>query len=247
MLIALLSDIHANREAFTACLAHAEQSGANRYIFLGDYVGYGADPGWVVDRVVAHVARGATALLGNHDAAVLSSSSQGMNAVAAEAIEWTRTKLNDAQRDFLRGLPAKLEERGRLFVHANPWAPTDWDYVTGPSTAGRALQATDARQTYCGHVHRPALYHMTATGKVMEFTPVAGVGMPLAATRHWLAVLGSVGQPRDRNPAGSYALLDDERDVLTYMRVPYDVETAAQKIRAAGLPLGLAERLLQGF
>ena len=246
MRIALLSDIHANREALTACLAHAEQSGAGRYIFLGDYVGYGADPGWVVDRIMAYVARGATALLGNHDAAVLSSS-HGMNAVAAEAIAWTRTQLNDEQCDFLRALPVKLEEHGRLFVHANPWAPTDWDYVTGPSTAGRALQATDARQTFCGHVHRPALYHMTATGKVIEFTPVAGIDIPLASSRHWLAVLGSVGQPRDHNPAASYALLDDAHDVLTYMRVPYDVEAAARKVRAAGLPIALAERLLQGF
>jgi diadenosine tetraphosphatase ApaH/serine/threonine PP2A family protein phosphatase len=246
MLIALLSDIHANREALTACLAHAEQSKAERYVFLGDYVGYGADPGWVVDSVAAHVARGASALLGNHDAAALSPSER-MNAVAEEAIAWTRTQLDAKQSAFLRDLPARLDEHDRLFVHANPWAPTGWDYVSGRETAARAFQATSCRQIFCGHVHKPALYNMTATAKVIEFTPVAGVGIPLAASRHWLAVIGAVGQPRDRNPAACYALLDDERDVLTYMRVPYDVETAARKVREAGLPAVLAERLLQGF
>lgn len=246
MLIALVADIHANREALTACLAHAEQSGAGRYIFLGDYVGYGADPGWVVDRVMEHVERGAAALLGNHDQAVLSPSGR-MNAVAEEAIAWTRTQLGAAQIRFLHDLPMKLEERERLFVHANPWAPADWDYVTGPAAAGRALQASHTWQTFCGHVHKPALYHMTVTGKVREFTPVSGVGIPLAPSRQWLAMIGSVGQPRDRNPAASYALLDDERSILTYMRVPYDVATAARKVRAAGLPAVLAARLEQGY
>lgn len=246
MLIALLADIHANREALTACLAHAEQSKAERYIFLGDYVGYGADPGWVVDCVMDHVARGASALLGNHDAAVLSLSER-MNAVAEEAIAWTRTRLDTQQSAFLRDLPARLEEHDRLFVHANPWAPTGWDYVSGRETAARAFQATKCRQMFCGHMHKPMLYNMTATAKVIEFTPVAGVGIPLAASRQWLAVIGAVGQPRDRNPAACYALLDDGRNVITYMRVPYDVETAARKVRASGLPPVLAERLLQGY
>ena len=166
MLIALLSDIHANREALAACLAHAEQSKAERYIFLGDYVGYGADPGWVVDCVAAHVARGATALLGNHDAAVLSPSER-MNAIAEEAVAWTRTQLDAEQSAFLRDLPARVEEHDRLFVHANPWAPTGWDYVSGRETAARAFQTTSCRQIFCGHVHKPALYNMTATAKII--------------------------------------------------------------------------------
>src|SRR5215472_17410370 len=85
MRIALMTDVHGNREAFAACLDHAAQSGVDRYVFLGDFVGYGADPGWVIDTVMSHVERGAIALLGNHDAAVLADDDQ-MNAVAAAAI-----------------------------------------------------------------------------------------------------------------------------------------------------------------
>src|SRR6266705_1445695 len=230
MLTALFADIHGNREAFAACLAHADRLEVGRIVFLGDYVGYGADPGWVVDEVMARVERGARAIVGNHDEAI-SSPSDLMNPTAAEAIDWTRAQLDSTQRAFLRDLPLSFEERDRLLVHANAWAPADWDYVIEPRDARRSLQATRCRTTLCGHVHSPALYHTTAGGKVGELTPVAGIGIPLLAPRRWLAVLGSVGQPRDRNPAACYGLLDEDRDLLTYVRVPYDVETAARKIR----------------
>ena len=93
----------------------------------------------------------------------------------------------------------------------------------------------------------PALYHLSLTGKLLEFTPVAGSPIPMLRGRHWLAVIGAVGQPRDRNPAACYALLDDLQNTLTYIRVPYDVETAARKVRAAGLPEVLAARLERGY
>jgi diadenosine tetraphosphatase ApaH/serine/threonine PP2A family protein phosphatase len=245
MLIALFADIHANREALVACLAHAGQSGAGRYVFLGDYVGYNADPEWVVDTVQAHVERGATAILGNHDAAVLAPDAR-MNPVAAAAIEWTRGRLGAAQREFLRRLPFAVEERTRLFVHANAWAPGDWGYVTDVAEAAQSLLATSARVTFCGHVHVPALYSLTE-GKVASVTPASGTALPLSPERRWLAVLGAVGQPRDRNSAACYALFDDARDLLTYVRVPYDVETAARKVREAGLPLVLSQRLEHGY
>ncbi|HVX92249.1 MAG TPA: metallophosphoesterase family protein [Xanthobacteraceae bacterium] len=245
MRIALLTDIHANREALAACLEHAEHQGVDRYVFLGDYVGYAADPGWVVDTVMRHVERGAVALLGNHDAAVLTGT-QGMNADAASAIEWTRGELDAAQREFLRQLPLSAADGDRLYVHANPYAPEQWDYVTDLYAASKSLMATRAHATFCGHVHVPALYHMSATGKFASFDPVDRVAIPLSRHRRWLAVIGSVGQPRDRNPAACYAVLDVERDVLTYLRVPYDIDAAAHKIRAAGLPIWLAQRLSAG-
>src|SRR5580704_6624556 len=102
MRIALLSDIHGNREALAACLEHARRADVGRFVFLGDYVGYGADPGWVMDTLMAEVERGAVAVLGNHDAAVLTDTS-GMNDQAAEALDWTRTKLVPAQLKFLAG------------------------------------------------------------------------------------------------------------------------------------------------
>jgi diadenosine tetraphosphatase ApaH/serine/threonine PP2A family protein phosphatase len=88
---------------------------------------------------------------------------------------------------------------------------------------------------------------MSLTGKFASFEPVDRVDIPLTRQRRWLAVIGAVGQPRDRNPAACYAVLDDERDVLTYYRVPYDIDSAAHKIRAAGLPAVLAQRLYEGY
>src|SRR5689334_25077685 len=110
MRIALMTDVHGNREALAACLEHAAQNGIDRYVFLGDFAGYGADPGWVIDTVRAHVERGAIALLGNHDAAVLVPDGR-MNETAAAAIAWTRTQLDDGHRAFLAGLPLFSAEK----------------------------------------------------------------------------------------------------------------------------------------
>ena len=244
MRTALLADIHANREAFSACLAHAQACGAQRYVFLGDYVGYGADPGWAVDTVMSHVQAGAIAVRGNHDAAVLDAN-QELYDTARTALEWTREQLTDRQRDFLAALPLTIENDDRLFVHASAAAPASWDYVTGPTAAQRSFAATRCRLTLCGHVHVPELYHLGATGKLGAFTPAPGVAIPLTPQRRWLAVVGSVGQPRDGVSAAAYALLDDD-GTLTFMRVPYDAESAAAKVRAAGLPAVLALRLLDG-
>jgi diadenosine tetraphosphatase ApaH/serine/threonine PP2A family protein phosphatase len=246
VLIALLTDIHGNREALDACLAHAERARPDRTIFLGDYVGYGADPGYVVDVVEACVAGGAVALRGNHDDAVGGSDAR-MNETARRAIEWTRSRLDERQRRFLSGLPLTHEEDDRLFVHANAVAPQGWGYVTDRLEAARSLMATRCRQIFCGHLHVPCLYRMAADGLLDEFTPTGGIAIPLLAEHRWLAVLGAVGQPRDGHPEACYALLDDTRNELTYVRVPYDVATAAGKILGAGLPPRLAARLLQGW
>ncbi len=245
MLTALMSDIHGNREAFEACLADARTRAVERYVFLGDYVGYGADPDFVVDTVARFVEDGAVALLGNHDAAVFGTGDD-MNAFAAQAIDWTRTRLDAAQIEFLRRLPLTAEEDDRLLVHANGWAPEGWGYITGPVEAERSMRRTAARLTFCGHVHVPAVYWMTPRSPAVPFAPVAGVRIPLLASRRWLAVVGAVGQPRDGEPAACYALLHERDGTLTYVRVPYDVDAAARKIIAAGLPERLAARLYRG-
>jgi len=245
MWIGLFADIHANREALEACLDHARRSGIDRLIFLGDYVGYGADPAYAVDSVTREVERGAVAVAGNHDDAIANGTA-GMNAVAADAIDWTRPRLNSAQREFLAGLPLTFEEHGRLFVHASAHAPERWEYITSVESASRSFMSTHARTTYCGHVHVPALYHLSPTGKLAGFQPVQAVEIPLLTHRRWLAVIGSVGQPRDYNPAACYGALDTDRNVLVYVRVPYDNETAARKVREAGLSPILSHRLLEG-
>lgn len=105
MTLALFADIHANMEAFNACLAHAEARGADSFAFVGDLVGYGADPGPVLDVVRSFADRGAIVVRGNHDAAALDPASDTMNSMASRAIRWTREQLSDHQRDFLTSLP----------------------------------------------------------------------------------------------------------------------------------------------
>ncbi len=245
VLIALLTDIHGNREALEACLAHAASLPVERYVFLGDLVGYGADPGFVVDTVQEFLARGAVALLGNHDSAAIGRSER-MNDEATLAIAWTRRQLTQVQRDFLAALPLTATDGDRLYVHASAAEPSSWDYVVDERAASRSFAASDAALTFCGHTHVPALFYMTATAKIAGFDPDAAVALPLNPRRRWLAVIGAVGQPRDRNPAACYALYDDGARTLTYVRVPYDIDAAAQKIRDAGLPPFLAVRLAWG-
>jgi diadenosine tetraphosphatase ApaH/serine/threonine PP2A family protein phosphatase len=245
MWIGLFSDIHANREALEASLEHARRAGISRFIFLGDYVGYGADPAFAVDTVMREVEAGAVALLGNHDAAI-STGTGGMNHIAAEAIDWTRPRLDRTQSEFLTRLPLTFEDDNRLFVHASANAPERWEYIISIESASRSFLATRAQATFCGHVHVPQLYHLSPAGKLAGFQPVQVVEIPLLVQRRWLAVIGSVGQPRDYNPAACYGALDTERNVLIYVRVAYDNETAARKIREAGLPEFLSQRLIAG-
>ena len=245
MLLALLSDIHANRQAFSACLDAARARGADRLIFLGDFVGYGGDPEWTVETAIRLIADGAVAVRGNHDQAI-GTPSETMNAAAQTAIEWTRDRLTAAQQRFLAQLPLALEEEDRLYVHSEASQPARWRYVQATPDAARSMIATRAHVTFCGHIHQPALYSMSATARMTSFVPTAGVPIKLLKGRQWLAVLGSVGQPRDRNPAAAFALYDTASCEITYCRVPYDVEAAAQRIRDNGLPPWLAERLFMG-
>lgn len=240
-----MADIHANREAFSACLAHAEALGVSDFVFLGDYVGYGADPAWTVDTIQARMARGAIAIRGNHEAA-LGRDDPHLNDVARASIIWTRAQLTAGQRHFLEDLPLCATRGDNLFVHASASHPDDFGYVTGAETALQSLLATAQRVVFCGHVHVPQLYFMSAAAKVASFEPVPSVAIPLTRPRRWLAVMGAVGQPRDGMPAACYAVFDDSQNSLTYFRIPYDTRTAAAKVREAGLPGVLAERLLRG-
>jgi len=243
MKLALVADVHANREALAAVLAHAAAQGVDRHAFLGDYVGYGADPGWVVDRVREHVDAGAIAVQGNHDAAVAQGPQPSMVADARAVVAWTRARLDARQLAFLAALPLTRIEDDALFVHANAFAPAGWTYLQTRGEAVHSLQATDRRFTFCGHVHVPMLFHLAGSGKAGEFKPSPGTPIPLSPHRRWLAIPGSVGQPRDGDPAACYAVFDDAEHVLTFHRVPYDHAAAAAKVRAAGLPERVAERL----
>lgn len=245
VLLAVFSDIHANRQAFSACLEAARVRGAEQSLLLGDFVGYGADPEWAVDTVMALVEGGALAVRGNHDSAI-GSPREGMNVEAQIAIEWTRGRLGAEQRRFLAELPLSVADGDRLYVHSEASNPARWIYVRSTAEAARSLIATSAHVTFCGHIHRPALYSMSVTAKMTGFVPKTDVPVQLTRGRQWLAVLGSVGQPRDGDPAAAFATFDTETRELTYCRVPYDVDGAANRIRENGLPHWLGDRLRQG-
>jgi diadenosine tetraphosphatase ApaH/serine/threonine PP2A family protein phosphatase len=244
--LALLADLHSNLEAITACLAHARALGAERYAFLGDLVGYGADPVAVLDLVERYAAEGAVVVLGNHDAAAIGSDADPLSPSAQAAIVWTRHQLQARHRAFLGALPLTVRRDNVLFVHASAAAPDRWIYVTGPVEAEESMRAAAADFVFCGHVHEPKLYYTAASGRPLAFRPVAGTPIPTGKNRQWLAIVGSAGQPRDRNTAACYLLADFERSRLTFFRVPYDYRAAAEKIRAAGLPERLASRLARG-
>jgi predicted phosphodiesterase len=245
MRIAIFSDIHSNRQAFEACLAMARQQGAERIVLLGDYVGYGADPDWTASTVMDLVRQGAIAVRGNHDNAI-ADTGEKMNVEAQIAIEWTRGQLGAAQRQFLADLPLTARTGERLYVHADASDPAAWKYVASVEDAAESFAAVRERLIFCGHIHLPQLYSMSVTGKLIRFVPTSEVAIPLLPGRRWLAVVGSVGQPRDGNPAASDGLLDTATHELTYCRAAYDVAEAAERIRKAGLPPHLANRLAQG-
>ena len=121
-----------------------------------------------------------------------------MNAVAQAAIDWTRGRLDAQQRRFLADLPLTHEEEDRLYVHSEASNPPRWRYVQSATDAARSMIATPAQITFCGHIHQPALYSMSVTAKMTSFVPISGIAVQLLQGRQWLAVAGSVGQPRDQ-------------------------------------------------
>lgn len=246
MRLALVTDIHGNREAFAAVLADAADQGADRIALLGDLVGYGPDPEWCVATAIALVEQGALVVRGNHDHAV-SDLSETMSHNAAQAMEWTRPRLSPAQKTFLAHLPLTVKAGDILLVHASANDPGAWNYVLSNLHARPSFAATDARLIFCGHVHVPLLIRRDLGGAVREQAIRVDEPMRLRSTRRWLAVVGSAGQPRDGDPAAGYAVYDSESNDLTFRRVPYDCDVTATKLRASGLPEELALRLVFGF
>lgn len=245
MRIGLLSDIHGNREALDACLASLAEERCDRVVVLGDLVGYGPDPVYVVDRVRELAERGAIVIRGNHDDYV-ARPRRGMSEHAKTAIDWTRTRLDAETQAYLGALPLSVREDDRLYVHASADEPADWTYVDDVDTADRSLQATDARHVYCGHTHVPALFHAMPGRRAQYFRPLPNRPIPFVASRRYLLVLGAVGQPRDRNPNACWGLVDTDEPGVTLVRIPYDVDTTMRKINDAGLPEWLARRLAEG-
>lgn len=245
MRIAFLTDIHGNIEALEAVIAAVEKLGIDKLIILGDLVGYGPDPVEVVERVGDLVDKGAICIKGNHDLAACTSGA-GMTENARIAIDWTRTQLRGPHIDYLAALPIAVRDEDRLYVHASAFKPESWPYIRSVDAAVRSLESTDARLTFVGHTHVPAVFHALRGKNPVRFVPQTGIEMPLSSLRRAVIVIGSVGQPRDGNPAASFGLFDTIERTLTMLRVPYDFTQTAEKIRRSGLPFWLADRLAIG-
>ena len=245
MLTALFADVHSNLAALEACLRHARERGAERFVFLGDLVGYGPDPAAVLDVIAA--IDGAVVVKGNHDEAIeVEPKTRDLNDVAYAVIVWTRVALSAAQRQFLSSLPLVVKEEDVCFVHSSASRPERWEYVEDGDAAQRSMDAARTSYVFSGHVHDQVLYFKTPTGKTASFRPTPGSHVPVPRRRGGLAIIGSVGQPRDGNPAAAYALFDDISEVMTFFRIPYDHLATARRILAAGLPEMLVERIVHG-
>ncbi len=245
MRFAVLTDIHANREAFEAVLADADARGVDRIALLGDLVGYGPDPEWCVDKAAGLLAAGAICLQGNHDSAA-TGRNESLTPNARVAMEWTKSRLTDLHRAFLAGLPLTVKVEDVLFVHASANDSGSWIYVTSASMARGAFRSCEARIILCGHVHIPLLASSDVTGVVRVQKFRMATPIPLIRSRRWLAVVGAVGQPRDGVAQAGYAMLDTGTNELTFRRVPYDASKTVQKMRVAGLPEHFALRLIRG-
>jgi diadenosine tetraphosphatase ApaH/serine/threonine PP2A family protein phosphatase len=242
MRVLIISDIHANLVALEAVLADA--GACDAAWCLGDLVGYGPDPNECVERVRALPQL--RCLVGNHDKAVLDEIDLGVfNSDARSAVRWTRSVMTPAGLDYLRGLPAH-DRCGRYsLAHGSPRQPV-WEYILDCRVAQDNFPLIVTPYCLVGHTHTPVVFHEGPVGQCREGPPAYGEPFPLAGQRLILNP-GSVGQPRDSLPDAAYALLDLDDDVWEFRRVAYDIAETQRRMRAAGLPERLTQRLSFGW
>jgi diadenosine tetraphosphatase ApaH/serine/threonine PP2A family protein phosphatase len=237
---AILADVHANLESLRAVLRDAREQ-ADAVVCLGDVVGYGADPVACVDLVAE---RSLTVVGGDHEHAVTGRLDlEGATPWARASAEWTRDRLDHDHRAWLGGLPLVNEVEDATLVHASPAHPDEWQDLVSAEDGYAAFAAFSTRLCFVGHSHRPATWVQGSWGRAHE----PGVSqVTLEAGCRYVVSVGSVGQPRDRDPRAAYALWDSSARRVALRRVPYDVATARLKIVRAGLPRLLADRLAEG-
>jgi len=240
MKYAILGDIHSNLEALQTVLAHAKQQNCTHYVCLGDIVGYGPNPKECLDIVRS---LNCPVVMGNHDeycGTILDLT--GFNPMAAEAIKWTREQLTEDDREWLRGLKYSRIVEAFTIVHATLDLPEKWAYVFDKLAAAASMNYQRTPVCFNGHTHVPVAFVRTPTG-------IQGgmyIRIKVEVGRKYFINAGSIGQPRDRNPFAAYTTYDLINNQIELHRVEYDFRITQEKIRAAGLPESLAERLEYG-
>jgi predicted phosphodiesterase len=242
----ILSDMHANWSAFEAVLRRARRKRFDAVLVLGDLVGYGAAPNQVVEAVRKLGPRLFT-VRGNHDKVVSGiDSGANFNQTALTAAQWTSTRLTPANLRYVRELPQGPVqiEPGMAICHGSP---LDEDtYVFSDVDAWEIFSTFPVPVTFFGHTHIPSLFSLE--GRVLGVRALRGrTGtIHLQPNGRYLVNPGSIGQPRDRDPRASYMTYDSERRIVRWHRVEYPIEEAQRRIRKAGLPGSLADRLAIG-
>ena len=250
MRYAVLSDIHSNLEALTAVMDRLASERIDRYLCLGDVIGYGADPAACLDRL-----RSCEAVIvgGNHDLACLGKLELAwFNDLAREAVVWTRDQLDFADLDFLRRFPLMATVEPFTLVHGSLRHPSRFEYLLDAARMIDTLTACRTLLCLVGHTHLPCFveYDRVHRRVLRILTKPEELAKALfvedAAGRRYLINPGSVGQPRDGDPRASVAVIDTETRSVSVHRVSYNVAEAQRKIRQAGLPGFLADRLAVG-
>ena len=241
MRVAVVSDIHSNLHALEAALSAIDQDAPDELWCLGDLVGYGPRPN---ECCAAIAERADVCLAGNHDLAVRGTIDlTEFGGEAAVAAGWTRGVLEPQAQALLDRLEPEGEAHGVALYHGSARDPI-WEYVLSDEAALATLELSGSPLVLVGHSH-VALRVVQSGGEVEGGIAAAGAEVEVGGARALLNP-GSVGQPRDGDAAASFAMFDTGTKEITYCRVPYDVATAANRIRENGLPPWLADRLLQG-
>ncbi len=238
----IFSDVHGNIEALGVVLERLDELGVDSYVFLGDAVGYGASPNEVCDllRVKADVA-----LLGNHDAAVAGRMDYADYYEAARfALDWCARRMTPENMEWLRERPYTAGEGDVAFCHGAPFVPEEFDYLFAPDqvAAHEDALAGLAPVTFIGHSHLTLSFRIEDAA----VTPMIAPRIECHPETKYIVTVGSVGQPRDRDPRAACGIYDTDTRVFTYHRFEYDLHSARQRILDAGLPSVFGDRLLVG-
>lgn len=239
MRFAIIADIHGNMEAFQTVLQDTKDQGCTHYVCLGDVVGYGANPKECLD-IVRDM--GMPCVKGNHDDYCSTDEPlEGFNPHAAAAVHWTRKQLSEDDRQWLRDLKYVRMVTSFTIVHATLDAPHRWGYVFDKLAAATSFTYQNTQLCFFGHTHVPVAFMRDSVVRGGTYSK-----FKIDASKKYFINVGAVGQPRDNNPKSAYVVYDVNEGTIELRRLDYDIPKAQQKIRAAGLPDRLAERLAYG-